>query len=166
MKIFAKSSAVLFSLSFYSTTFASSVLEERYTFKVIDGEGLNVFQAEKELPIVRLLDKDDDGKVDYMITIITDSSDDSVRDVFDYNFDGIPDARMEFEEGKFYVMYKGEWNRVFYDKNKINWYVVVDDVKVLLNEENSLFMKYHHKTHNKALNSQPSAAGTPQIGAP
>jgi len=153
MNMTANLIGVIISLVVSCSVTAAPKLGDNYTFKEIEGEGLNLFHADKTLPIARFVDKDEDGEVDYMIIHISDSSDKSVRDLYDYNFDGIPDARIEFDTGKLYVMYKDAWHRVFHDKKAKTWHIIVNGKNMFLDEENSLLMKYHAKTHNKAAQS-------------
>ena len=122
---------------------------QRYSFVTLDDGDYIIEDGVTKKMIVRLIDKNLDGSVDYLHQIIRDESGNDIRDVIDYDFDGQADFRIEFKDGNGYTWHENAWRRFFYEKDTKQWHIKLDGKKVLLTKDNSLMVKWHGQLFGK-----------------
>jgi len=110
--------------------------------------------------IIRLIDKDSDGRFDFIYLPIYDKNGTLIRDVVDYDYDGQADIHLEMDGSGGYVWFRDGWYKFHRDKAKDRRFIVVQNTEIELTPENSPYIKWHRKLFGEAKPLPVAAPGT------
>ncbi|MCG8689140.1 MAG: hypothetical protein MI892_29990 [Desulfobacterales bacterium] len=88
--------------------------------------GLDIFNANSELPILSLVDLDGDGVYDSLTYTIQDENGDDIATISDRDFDGQPDTKVDFRSNKGFAWIDDAWREITI-RNKVR-YVEIDGI--------------------------------------
>jgi hypothetical protein len=75
------------------------------------GGGVGIFHRETGTPMVSIGDRDGDGLVDILTYAVLDKNGEAILDVVDYEADGQPDMRVNFQDHYFELWHIDRWYR-------------------------------------------------------
>jgi lipopolysaccharide export LptBFGC system permease protein LptF len=137
--------ALAISILINTYLFYTTNKHEAYSLRKLNNYEYSIFDEHNNQDVARLIDKDQDGKVDYIYQRITDNKGAHLRDTIDYDLDGYPDIRVEMDGSGGFAWYEGGWYHINYNKQDDTRHITKDRVSILLTEENSPFIKWHKK---------------------